>query len=949
MTSCKKKKFQSMSNHFVVNQFKLVGDLMKPNLVTIIEFDSFYRFFHSFYIEFDHLVSQSLLYHLDMRFTITFTLILFLIYCTMGNGNKLELKNYISNENKDSYAVHSQPLNGTIRHDPNIKENLLSYMNADDSQQLSQPINEKSENNYLRAFTSALSRHKPTLNKNSLTAMKSNVKKIKQRKTKKKKLLKKIFRDDSSNKIGVPLEDTSRKKYLRLFNIGNVKSSLNDHSTAYVNDDTNYQIKQDKSELNLKKYFTSYSVNGVGDRQLYQHNSKLSLKKYPMPYNNEDDDSLNKELTSYRNRVSYHPLTLHVRSKDGLYKKFIKYNKFKKLKQSKVNKKKFSKKVSRVESSDELFDDMSTKNKLDLSNNGNNKASPNDYSTSYTNDDINYQLHKNKSELNLKNYLASYSVNKDGDHLLYQHNSKLSLKTMSNPNDHGDNYHPLKLHIRSEPNLYKYVMSRIKKNKKFKQRRLKKKKIRKKISRVKTSDEVREPVEDTSRKIKIYLLNFENNIPSPNDYLTSYVNDDSDYQFNNNESKINVKNQFASYSINGDGNHQLHQQNSTLSLNKYPISSYEDDHILKKDLVSYENEDIYHPLYLHIRTKPSVKKYLLSRIKKNHMKKLKQRKLKKRKSSKKIVREESSYELREPLKNIYLRLSNVGNTKPSSNNDSMFYENDINNQVYPNTSKNSPKNDSLSHLDGDDYKINHTNSKLNLKKNPISNMKGVNYQPFNQYIRSNPYTKKLHFKAYNKRQKQSRQKNKRYRQKIFRVDNRDEQPFRDLTRKKYIRLFKIGSSRPQPKNYFLIVPDHNDQNVIGKLQSQTHYDKLYDDYVIPNLKKYLVLLENAVFGNNILLKEADSPVHDDYHYDGQDKSLNLNLFLLNHVTDKDMPYYNIFSDIPKDSHEHNLNLKYQLLPRNKNKSNQRFKAGLKVDNMSYDKNRPIFNMNLISR
>lgn len=860
-----------------------------------------------------------------MRFTITFTL-LFFICCTKGNDKKLELKNYISNVNANlGDVLHSQPLNETIHHESNLKENLLSYTNADDSQKLSKPINGESVNYYLRTFTNANSRHKANL-KYSM----SQWKKQNQRKIKKKKSIKRtsIYRYDSSDEIRVPLEGTSIKKYLRLFDDGNDEPSLNNHSTSHVNDDINYQQNQNKDELNLKKYV--------------------------------EDDSLNKELKSYENGTD-HPLNVKLRSKSNLYEYLmsqIKSNKNNKLKQRKVKKKKNNKKVSRENNIAELqepLEDIHKKRKLNVSDIGNNK--PNDYLASYANDNINYQLNPNESELNLNKNFALYSVNKVSDHLLYQYNSKLSLQkhSMLHPDaddlslnkdfflyGNGNNDYPLNLHIRSKPSKQKNKSNN---KKKMKQRRAKKKKMYKNTFRVKNSDELLEPLEDTSTERKIYSFNNENNKPSRNVNSTAYVNDDINSQINQNESELNINNYFATYFMNGDGNHQLFQHNSAFSLKKYPYSN-EDDRSQNKDLFLYGNGVNYHPLDPHILSKPSLHNYLMSQTELRNDKKRKRKLMKKRKSSKKISRVESGEELHEPLedtsKKNYLRLSGFVNNKPSSNNDSTSGNDDINYQLNQNKSELSLKNYTIPYPNEDNYKTDQNNGTLSPKNDSMSYVNGENYQPLEQYIRSYPSTKKLRFKSYNtKRLKQSRVKSKRTRQKAFRINNRDEQPFKDMTRKKYLRLFKIGNSKPRTKKYMLFLTDQNHQNNYGKLQSSKYYDKPIEDNILPNLKKSILYLKQAA---NLL--EPDSPMQDDY--DVQNQRLSLNLFLLNDATNKDIPYYNALSEIPKDYNDNPLTLKYQLLPRNKNKVHQLHKSALNVDNLSYDKSRPIFNMNLVS-
>lgn len=878
-----------------------------------------------------------------MRFIITFTLFLFFICCTKGNH-----KNYISNVNADSYPVSSEPLNETIRLGPSLKENLLLDRNVDDSQKLNKSINGESVNNYLRAFTSAYGRHRPSLNKKSMSQEKT---KLKHRKMKKKKLNRKIVREQRSNEGHAPIEDRTRKKYVRLFNIGNDISSSSDRSTPYVNDDINYQLNQNKSGIDPKNHFTSYSINGVGGHQLHQRNSKLSLQQHPMPYFNEDDHS--KELLSYGNGDKHHPLNLHIRSKGGLYNNLIsqiKSNYKKNLKQRKAKKKKNGKKVSRAESSDEIrepLEDTSRKKEINLSSIKNNKSSQNDYSTSYANDDINYQLNHNKSELNLNKYLASYSVNKDGNHLFYQRNSSLKKYSIPIPSadDHnlkkdvmsygnGDNHHPLNLHIRSKPNIYNYLMSRVKwnNNKKLKQRKMKKKTLNKKISRIESSDEFRKQLEDTSRKGKIYLSQVENNNTNPNVYSTSYVNDDIDYQLKQNKSELNLKNYFASFSVmDGVGNHQLHQLNSTLSFKNYPISYPSgDDHSLNKKIMSNGNVSNYHPLTLHTRSKPSPNKHLMSKVKQNNAKKRNQHKLKKKKNSKKTFRVDSSDELREPLEDtankLYLPLPNIENNKSSSNDDSTSYGNEN---------------------DGINYQLNQNKSKLGLENYLMLNPNG----PVNQYIRSYPSMKKTRFKSL-KRMKQSRMKNKRSRQKMFRADNRDEQPFRDLTRKNYLRFFKVRNSKPQRKRYMLLLSDQNNLNDIGKLQNLKLYKKPHQDYVKPNMKKYSQFSQNAANGNIYYpLQQPDSTMHGDYRYDGPDLSLNLNLFLSTQVMDQDIPQYTTSSDFRNDYINHKSTLKHQLLPFNAKKNKKQYhseKSALKVDHTFYDKNRPTYNMHLIS-
>lgn len=898
------------------------------------------------------MVAQSLLHHLDMRFIITFTLLLFYICCTKGNDKELELKNYTSNVNENfRNSVHSQPLNETIHHGYNLNENLLSDMNTGNGPKLNKPMNRKILNNYLRTFANANSRHKSSLNKKSTL----RVKKPSQRKMKKKKAIRRISREESRNELRVPLEDTNRKKYSPLFNVGNDKLNLNDHSTSHFNDDTNYQLNQSNSELNLKKYFSSYFANEDGDHQLYQYDSKLSLKKYPMYYSDADDDNLNKELKLYVNGNDY-SLYSHVRSKFDLYEYLMSQikSKNKKLKQRKVKKKKINKKVSRVTNSEELakpLEDTSTKKKIDLSSTVSNEPRPNDYSISYANDDVNYQLNQNESEFNRNKFFASYSVNTEGDHLFYQHNSKLNLQKHSmlypyaddrslkkdlNLNGNEDNYYPINMDIRTKPRRNKYLSSKIRN--KSKQRRVKKGRFSKKIFRKKSSDELRELFEDTT-------TNIENNKPTSNDNSEAYVSDDFNYQLNQNKSELNLKNNFVLYSVNGDGDHQSLQNNSIPSLEKYAYPK-EDDQSLKKDLLLHENGDKNYSFNLHTRSKPSIQKYLMSLVRTKNAKKLKKRLMKKRKSSKKISRVESSDELREPLddtsKNKYLRLSITENNKPSSNNGSELHGNgNINYQLNQNKSIIDFKNDSIPYSNRDDFKTNQNNSKINLKNDSVSHVNEENYQSIDQYTRSHPSIKKSHWKPYNaKRLKPSKLKNKRTHQKIFRVDNRNEQPFKDLTRKNFLRLFKIRNSKSRPNNYMnmIFLSDKNRQNKMGKLHSPKHYDETYKDHVMPDLKKSLQLLKNAAN----LFQESDSSMHDTYHYDGHDRSLNLNLFLLNQVMERDTPHYNTFSDLPKDYNDQ-LNLKYQVLPtKNKNNPNQQHKSGLKVDNMSYDKDRQIF-------
>lgn len=895
------------------------------------------------------MVAQSLLHHLDMRFIITFTLLLFYICCTKGDDKKLKLKNYISNVNENTRNFeHSQPLNETIYNESSLKENLLSDMNANDIQNLNKPANGKNVNIYLRTFTNAVSRHKSTLNKNQLTYGK----KLSQRKMKKKKAIRRISRKDTSNELRVSLEDTSSNKYLPLFDVGNDKPNLNDHSTPHFNDDTNYQPNQNNSELNLKKYITPYSLNGDGGHQLYQYNSKLSLNKYPMSYSDVDDDSLNNELNSYGNGDD-NLLIMHMRSKPDLYQYLMSKikSKNKKHKQRKVKKKKISKKVSRVKSNKVLldpFEKASRKNKLDLSRIATKQS--NDYSISYANDDINYQLNQNGSELDLKKFLASFSANTEGDHLLYQHNSKLSLQKHSilSPyaDEHslnlilygnGDNYHPLNTDIRSKPRHYKYLTSKTRN--KYKQRRVKKKKLHRKIFRDKSSDELSKPLEDTTTKRETYLSKIKNSEPSLNYSSTSYVSDNINYQLNPNKSELNLNKNVVLYSVNGDGDYQSLQYNSIPSLDKYTYPN-EYEKSVKKDSLFYENGDSYNPLSLHTRnSKPRFRQYLMPRVNAKNNRKLKQRKMKKRKSIKKIYREESSDELREPLeeknKEKYLRLSTNEKNKTSSNNSSVSHEKgDINYEINQNKSDLSIKNDSIPYPN----------------KNDENNEE--NDQAIDHYIRSHPKRKKSHWKSHNaKRFKALKLKNKSHsktRQKIFRVDNRHEQPFKDLTRKRYLRFFKIRNSRPRPKKYMnmVIASDHR-QNYVGKFHRPTHYDESSEDHIIPDLKKSLQLIKNAAN----LFQESESSMNDYNHHHEHDRNLNLNLFLLNQVKDKDIPQYKTFSDVSTNDesmvNDHQMALKYHLLPRkNKERQNQHYKVALKVDNLSYDKDRPIFNINL---
>lgn len=860
-----------------------------------------------------------------MRFTITFTL-LFFICCTKGNDKKLELENYISNVNANvGNSVHSQPLNETIHHESNLKKNLLSYTNADDSQKLSKPINGESANYYLRTFTNANSRHKTSLKYST-----SQGKKLNQRKIKKKKSVKRISRYDSSDEIREPSEGTSIKKYLRLFDDGNDEPSLYNHSTSHVNDDINYQQNQTKDELNLKKYVDEYS--------------------------------LNKELKSYENGID-NPLNVNIRSKPDLYEYLmsqIKSNKNNKLKQRKVKKKKINKKVSRVNNIEELqepLEDIRKRKKLNLTKIENNK--PNNYLASHANDNINYQLNQNESELNLNKYFASYSVNKVSDHLFYQYNSKLSLQKHSilHPDaddlslnkdfslyGNGSNDYPLNLHFRSKPSKQKNKSNN---KKKLKQRRAKKKNMYKNTFRVRTSDELLEPLEETSIERKIYSFNNESNKPNPNVNSTANVNNDINSLINQNKSELNINNYFASYSMNGNGNHhQFFQHNSAFNLKKYPYSN-EDNRTQKKDLLTHGNGVNYHPLNLHILSKPNLHNYLMSQTKLRNNKKRKQKLMKKRKYSKKVSRVESTEELHESLedtsKKKYLRLSSFVDNKPSSNNDSTSGNDDINYQLNQNKSELSVKNYTIPYPNGGNYTTDQNNGTLNPKNDSMSHVNGENYLPFEQYIRSYPSTKKLHFKPYNsKRLKQSKVKSKRTRQKAFRINNRDEQPFKDMTRKKYLRLFKIGNAKPRKNKYMFFLSDQNDQNNYGKLQSPKYYDKPIEDNVLPNLKKSILYLKHATN----LLEDPDSTMQDDY--DGQDQTLNMNLFLLNDATNKDIPYYNALSDIPKDYNDNQLTLKYHLLPRNKNKAHQLHKSVLNVDNLSYDKSKPIFNMNLLS-